>query len=499
VLVRAAEEADPEGRVLSLDERRRAGGRAPAPPAGAGREASEAFLAARARPLSDSLVARVPGLGGMLAAATVPVPGWLVLIAAIGAGVALDRLGATRRINLLAFPLIGLIAWNLAVYLWMLGRSWARGAAMRRAGHHARRASPAAVAVLRACAWAAGRWSGRHGAADTERWMAATARTFVTRWARAAGPMLAARVQRLLHLGALGFGAGAVLGMYLRGLAVEYRAGWESTFLAAAAVAALLRLVLGPAAALLHWVAPGLAPPPAELFSVESIERLRGPSVSGEAAVWIHLWAVTTALAVVAPRLVLWWRDARRARRLSRDVALPLDEPYFLRLLAPSRGGGALVDVIPYGIRPSPGRLDEVRTLLLDLFGSQARVRVAEPLGYGDPPPAIPPDEAAALACVAIVFGLAQSPEREVHGELLDEVRRAIPDSRGGQVVVLLDDAAYRARLGDAAPRLTERRRAWERLGEECGVPVVSLSGRADEDLARVRAAVAPARAGAAP
>jgi hypothetical protein len=58
---------------------------------------------------------------------------------------------------------------------------------------------------------------------------------------------------------------------------------------------------------------------------------------------------------------------------------------------------------------------------------------------------------------------------------------------------VLLDDEAYRARLGDSAPRLAERRRAWERFGEECGVTVVSLSGAdAGQDLlARARDALA--------
>jgi hypothetical protein len=312
--------------------------------------------------------------------------------------------------------------------------------------------------------------------------------------------MLGARLEHLLHLGALGFGLGAVLGMYARGLAVEYRAGWESTFLTAPAVAGLLALVLGPAASALHRVAPGLAPPPAELFSVDSIERLRGPSVSGEAAVWIHLWALTTAMVVMAPRLVLAWRASRRARALAGDLALPLDEPYFLRLLAPSRGAGALVDLVPYSVRLSPARVDQVRGLLLDLFGSQARVRVAEPLAYGHPAPAVSPEDAAAPRSVAVVFSLAQSPEREVHGELLDEMRHELSGARGGgQLVALLDDEAYRARLGEGAPRLAERRRAWERLGAEHGVAVVSLSGRADDDLASARAALAPDGAGSGP
>jgi hypothetical protein len=321
------------------------------------------------------------------------------------------------------------------------------------------------------------RWWARSGPADASRWVAESVRRFVHHWVASAGPLVGARAERLLHLGALSFGVGAVLGMYLRGLAVEYRAGWESTFLTAPTVVVLLRAVLWPAAWILHRLAPGLSPPPADLFSAATIERLRGPAVSGEAAVWIHLWALTTVLVVVVPRLALAWRASRRAR--AADLRLPLDDPYFLRVLAATRGAGVLVEVIPYSFRPSPAGTERASRLLLDLYGSHARLHASEPSGYGEPPPPAA-DGAQGPRRVVVVFSLAQSPELEVHGEFLDEISRQLSASpAGGQLLVLLDDEAYRARLGDSAPRLAERRRAWERFGEECGVTVVSLSGAA--------------------
>ncbi len=488
--MRACEEADPDGRLLRFDERQRASRRAPAPPAGAGREALEAFLAARARDLSGALIARWPGLRRVLAAAGLPVPAWAVVVLAGLGGVTLERLGGTRRIDLLAFPLLGLMAWNLAIYVLALARPWLR----RRAGDA--RAEPlASPGLLQAVLWLIGpeRWWGRSSPADAGRWVAESVRRFVHHWVATAGPLVSARAARLLHLGALSFGVGAVLGMYLRGLAVEYRAGWESTFLTAPTVAALLRAVLGPAAWILYRLAPGLSPPPAELFSVEAIERLRGPAVSGEAAVWIHLWALTTALVVVAPRLVLAWRASRHARALAADLRLSLDDAYFLRLLAATRGAGVLVEVIPYGFRPSPAGTERASRLLLDLYGSQARLHAPEPTGYGEPPPPAA-HGAQAPRRVVVMFSLAQSPELEVHGEFLDEIRRQLRASpAGGQLLVLLDDEAYRARLGDSAPRLAERRRVWERFGEECGVTVVSLSSAAagQDLLARARDALA--------
>ena len=152
-----------------------------------------------------------------------------------------------------------------------------------------------------------------------------------------------------------------------------------------------------------------------------------------------------------------------------------------------------LVEVIPYSFRPSPAGTECASRLLLDLYGSQARLHAPEPTGYGEPPPAAA-HGAQAPRRVVVMFSLAQSPKLEVHGEFLDEIRRQLSASpAGGQLLVLLDDETYRARLGDSAPRLAERRRAWERFGEECGVTVVSLSGAAagQDLLARAHDALA--------
>jgi hypothetical protein len=65
-------------------------------------------------------------------------------------------------------------------------------------------------------------------------------------WSQIAAPLYAARVARLLHFSAALFAAGIISGLYLRGLAFEYRAGWESTFLGAEAVHRLLSVLLAP-------------------------------------------------------------------------------------------------------------------------------------------------------------------------------------------------------------------------------------------------------------
>ena len=298
-----------------------------------------------------------------------------------------------------------------------------------------------------------------------------------------------ARGARLLHLAAASFAAGAVLGMYVRGLAFEYRAGWESTFLDARAVRGLLRAVLGPAAAFLHTAWPAAVPPPPQLFSIANVERLQGPAADGEAAVWIHLWAVTIAAVVVVPRLALAWRAGRRERTLAARLTPPLGDPYYLRLLAADRGGGTWIDVVPYGYRPSARAAEGVDALLLDLFGSRAQIRRAEPLGYGETVELA--RDASGPAAVALLFNLAQSPEPEVHGALIDALRRDV-DRAGTSLLLVLDEEPYRARLGADAPRVAERRRAWERLAAGAGLGVVSLPGPDVDALVTAREVLHP-------
>ena len=112
LLVKAIEETDSAGTLL--------------PPADRAAAAREAHRAAgddaqrvgveRARILLAKVVARHPFLntvaslsGGSAAA------GAAVVVLGVFAGVALSALDGTRRINVLAFPVFGVVAWNLAM------------------------------------------------------------------------------------------------------------------------------------------------------------------------------------------------------------------------------------------------------------------------------------------------------------------------------------------------------------------------------------------------
>jgi hypothetical protein len=490
LLVGAFEEADDEGRLLTPRERERASAAALS---SAGEEPGP-FLLARAQILAAQLDEQVPGLHRLLSTSRLGAGMTsIVIIAALLVGLATNALGPDGRIDVLFAPFMGLVAWNLMVFVALaLGLIWNRrrrtvseatsgrgpstvddaaaepkaGAALDESGSRTSRAEPmfslqrSSGWITSAAAWLLERTPGRSRVRDVKHHavVGAGMSRYLASWQRVALPLVAARLERLLHLGAFCLVLGAVIGMYARGLGVSFQASWESTFLDEPAVQTLLNVFLGPAAALLGWTIPDVAP-------------MHAPS-SVDAATWIHLYAVTGVLFVLLPRMMLALLATRRARSLALDLPIPLAGRLLRRLLSPLRGDTSRVDVMPYSYSPSARTVDALLSLLHDHFGTRAEVRMATGLEYGAEPP-LPRGDDEPPRCLAILFALAQSPEVEVHGRLLAELRAAMPD--GDHVLVLIDASGFALRVGAVAGRMAERRRAWDRVVREVGLPSVHV------------------------
>lgn len=249
------------------------------------RAAPERFVATRAALALPRLTARDRGAARWIARRGWH-PAWalLALVCGLAAGLAVDQLGPPQRVNLLAPAVWAVVAWNLVVYAALL--------------------LPLPTLGLRR--WLAG-W-GQRGADSPS-----------VAWLKLAAPLAGARATLVLHLAAAALALGLIAGLYLRGLVLDYRAGWQSTFLDSAQVQTLLGAALAPASALTGTAVPDVAP----------LRVGPGAPASASAAVWIHLYGATLALAVVVPRLLLWLAAALRARALVRRFPLPLDTPYF--------------------------------------------------------------------------------------------------------------------------------------------------------------------------
>ena len=306
-------------------------------------------------------------------------------------------------------------------------------------------------------------------------------------WARVAAPLYGARAARVLHLAAAATALGVIAGLYTRGLAFEYRASWESTFLGAEQVHALLSVTLAPGS----WLT-GIPVP-----DVAAIEAIRAPA-SENAAMWMHLMAGTVAVVVIIPRLVLAIVAGLVERRRAKNVALPLDEPYYRRLVAGWVGEPTRVRVIPYSYTLTPEARAGLEAILARAYGNAAAT-IDAPVGWGDDEWLSPATDAAGTGSIDAVeirlplFSLTATPEDVAHGEFLDALRagggRA---AASGPTVVLVDESAFLARWGDDAARREERRAVWRELVEaHGGVPVfVDL---ADPDLAAAEAQLADA------
>jgi len=455
--LRAVEEADREGLLIPLPARWQAA--AESRPNVVDATAAD-WLARRARQLLDHLGDTLPGQKTMLDWSR-PGRGLVlpVLVLALLLGASSNALGPSRQVNVLALPLLGLIVWNLLMLiLSVVAHRWPRGRGAGLAGRLAQQIQRLAVRFLARLPLSA---SGA-GADRVQLWHQARA-AFIASWLPLQLPLVVIRCRRLLHLSALALVAGAVAGMYLRGMALAYRPSWESTFLTATTVDRLLALVLAPAAALLGRPVPSVAG-----FS-GAHQQL--------ADQWIHLWALTAVIFVLVPRGLWVAYDSLTLWRRSRRLRLELPESYLRRLL----GGGQnrLIELLPYSHQPSSKAVERLKLLLLDHAGVRADIRLGESLDYG----AEAPDQPSNAELRVLWFSLAQTPEIEVHGEFLRQQQRHADSGR--QLLLVVDGTAYRQRLGRAATarrRLQERQRAWDALAGEHQLQV--LHWHLDEDLA---------------
>ena len=442
VAVRALESTE-RTRTLWTDDDRAWASRAAAEVVGE-RGTPQAFLAQRAQLALGRAGERFKALPRAVRSLRWrPWVGTVIVLMAFVAGVAIDRIGGAQRINVLAPPVLAVLVWNLAVYGLLLVGFVVRYGDARRSGPLRRTVAAFAGGLVKPQA------GGELGAVMAR---------FAGDWTRISAPLYGARASRLLHLGAAALAAGLLAGLYLRGIALEYRASWESTFLDAGSVRRLLAIAFAPGAALTGIPVP----------SAPEVEAIRAPAAEN-AARWLHLMAATVVLVVIVPRSLLALSAWLIERHRSTHLPLALDEPYFQRLLRGFRGGRARVHVVPYSYAvPAPATAG-IEQLVARAFGGGAAVTIAAPVRYGDegaPATTVWPE---AGGTVIALYNATATPEREPHGAFLD--RLAAQVGPAGTLVALIDDGPFRARADDEPARLEGRRASWRALCNERRVP----------------------------
>ncbi|MEO7634783.1 MAG: hypothetical protein ABIS38_03930 [Sphingomicrobium sp.] len=471
LLVRAIESEDLDGVALSREDRRDASAAALAEtPIDDDRDRKQVrrFLVRRANRALTRLEARYPALRHVRTAAHWP--GWLtpsVTAAAFLLGL-LSNAFNSARLNILAFPLLGVLAWNGFIYLVLIGGGLLH-LVRRQPGSRPHLLERALGAIVRPAA------SRLAGQPTLERGVARFARD----WASAAGPLTRERASLTLHLGAAMLAIGLLAGMLLRArYTAEYNAGWAGTWAGAEnEIAWFLRIVLGPASAL-----TGIALPDAA-----QLRDLRGGFEN--AGNWLVLWAVTIGAFVVVPRLLLALYHSARATIFARTIPLPHD--FYLRsLLRNALGRASLAHVIPYAITLDDEAQRHTGRLLAAALGERTRVELAPAIPYGEEEVwlAATPD-LANFDQLILLFSLASTPEAENHGALVAAVKQRIAGT-GTHLLVLLDDSSFRRKSrgqGAADQRLHERLSAWNAVLAPADLTAVAITLDAPDPVAAAR------------
>jgi hypothetical protein len=414
-------------------------------------------LGERADRLAGPLAERYPIVSEVLGRTRTP--SWilvLVLLLAFVGGVGLSALDGSRRINILAFPFLGLIAWNLVTYA-VLAVAWVRS-------HR----GPQAHAAVRGH-WAARTFARRIGplVRQTARVHAVLAKAisaYAASWADVGRAFIAQHARRGLHLAAAAVALGLIVGLYLRGTVLRYEAGWESTFLGPAQVQTALRVLFGPVAA---WSG---VPLPATPDAIESL-RWTAAGGGGEAAPWIHLIALSLACYIVVPRLLLAGAATLRLAHLGRARALPAElRGYADDVLSPgglARSGG-VTSVTPYAYEPSETSLAGLERWLESQTQANVRIDRRTTLRYGEEDMAGPAFDFGAYRVAdlhVVLMNLAATPEAENHGVVIAAARDSARKARPAATLrIVVDEAPYAERLARDASfqsRLEERRGLW--------------------------------------
>ena len=269
----------------------------------------------------------------------------------------------------------------------------------------------------------------------------------------------------------------------------DYRVNWESTFLSPAAAHALVTTLLAPAS----WVS-GLALP--DVASFATLRASQGDRSTGApAADWIHLLALTLVLLVVLPRVLLAAVAAGAARWRARRFALPLDDPYFGRIVRLRRATAASVQVFPYASTPSARGALALRALAATAFGPRVGFEMAPTMAFDAQDDAKLGAASATTHAIAL-FDLGATPEAESQGRFVEHLAAILP--HGAALAVAVDEGPFRARFAGLPERLAQRRAAWHDWGTALRLAPVFLdldAVPAPEAAAGLEAAFADAAA----
>ncbi len=465
--VQALEEADEQESVIPGADRRMASSEAGAPlPSTINHRQEDEFFANRAEFLLAKLSGKFPAVAKWLSRGTTSARFGLIALAVILVAAAIgfftNELGPPGRVNILHFPLIGILLWSLIVYLFELFLLFSSKRQRFDSG------------IVHGLVNLLNKRQEKPVSEDNpeEQMVAGATAVFENRWRQFLFPIWGAKVKSLLHLTALTLAAAAIAGMYVKGLGNEYTAVWQSTFFEKGEqLRPVLKTVLGPAAA----ISGGEIPSGTELDEIHL--SAKNPEETGEnASRWIHWYAITIGMFVILPRLILCLIWNVKAGSLSRNIPFrETSKRYYERLLAISSGKSLPVSVLPYAHKPGEAIRRKVLHTVEEMFNRPIALSWEDAVPFGEEED-LDLDLEDGAQNVLLLFNFSSTPERETHLTLYQSL---LKHQATDQLAVFLDAEAFDRKsstFADAEDRRANRLQSWETLfsGENCDIHVIS-------------------------
>ena len=434
---------------------------------GSSRTAYVRFLQDRAKRIIEA--AQLPPDIRALRQQATGISRWLLVVVLLGAlalGFAGHAITDPHRVDLLSLSLIGIVLWNVLVYLALLFNG-VRKLLKRRKSVVQPLAPTQSAAAPAATGWLQKLKTGK-SAMTRGTGLRKMALNFEQNWWQINQRSRHAQWGMLMHLGAAMLALGALASLWLTGLTKAYQVGWESTFLSPTAVQTWLNLLFAPVHAL-----AGLAP-----WTLEQIQALQGWASDGAPELetslnqmlkfptagqrWVQLYTLLLFIMVIAPRLVLALYQGGKLWWFNRHVNLPLQQPYFQQLQRDWAGRATVLQVQPYSLEITPEREAALRRYVAAHYGAGAQLELLPVLAYGSPLP----DANQGGAQQVLLLNLAATPEAEIHGALLAQVF----NRWGAQTDVWLWAEDFRNRNTGAPSRVQEREQLWREFVRSAGL-----------------------------
>ncbi|MFQ7829483.1 MAG: DUF2868 domain-containing protein [Parasutterella excrementihominis] len=366
----------------------------------------------------------------------------LAVLAFVG-GILTNEFSVTdNRINLLSPPLLGVIAWNLIIYCWIAtALVFNRG---KSPVGYIRRTFASAVLKLQT--------RGSHGQEALV--------SFYGKWTEAELPLLRGRIAEILHFSAALFGLGLIASIGIHGWGTEYTVGWESTWLSdkPAAVLTFINLFYG------------MIPVNADLFNQltpQVIESMKFGAGHGQnAAPWLVQLFYIISLIVVVPRILLGLYAYAKARYIENHFPIDLDSVYYSNILRQWRGQTMLIQIIPFSYPLTDKVKDGIQKFASELHPENSRCIFSEVQHENTKLPEIPAGEQTE---VIAVFAMTSTPETEVQGRFIAELKQKALDSKA-LLRVVIDTSGFLARFANTPQRIAERKKNWSNFLAPYGV-----------------------------